>query len=123
MTLRVIVVYYKSKRKTDYAPCPRVHLYLNGHTHNLEHYEINGQAKYMTTGAGGMVVIGRDAAHAKSMPTSSTTKSIWSKVVTGFTSHIFTNNGTTLVTNFWDTKLTKRPLYHFTVDLESRIGL
>jgi hypothetical protein len=104
---------------------PRVHLYLNGHTHNLEHYEINGQAKYMTTGAGGMVVMGRGAAHAKSMPTSSTTKSksIWSKVVTGFTSHRFTNNGTTLVTNFLDTKSTKRPLYHFTVDLESHIGL
>lgn len=94
----------------------RVHLYLNGHTHNLEHYEINGQAKYMTTGAGGMVVIGRDGGGAY---TKSVKKSIWSKVVTGFTSHIFTNNGTTLVTNFWDTKLTKRPLYQFTVDLEN----
>lgn len=26
----------------------RVHLYLNGHNHNLEHYSIDGQAKYMT---------------------------------------------------------------------------
>ena len=104
---------------------PRVHLYLNGHNHNLEHYEINGQAKYMTTGAGGMVVIGRvhgddggsgDGTHAKVY----TTKSIWSKVVTGFTSHTFINNGTSLLTEFWDTKSANTPLHQFKVDLEKK---
>ena len=93
---------------------PRVHLYLNGHTHNLEHYEINGQAKYMTTGAGGMVVIGAAvSAHADA---TSTTKSIWSKVVTGFTSHTFINNGTTMRTDFWDVKKNES-IYSFEVDV------
>ena len=92
---------------------PRVHLYLNGHNHNLEHYEINGQPKYMTTGAGGMVIIGE-----KATVTTVDAKSIWSKVITGFTSHTFTNNGTILVTEFWDTQLSNVPLYHFSVYLE-----
>jgi hypothetical protein len=97
---------------------PRVHLYLNGHNHNLEHYEMNGQAKYMTTGAGGMVVIGgRAGAVAKNQ--TRTTKSIWSKVITGFTSHTFINNGTTLKTEFWDTKSSKNSLYQFNVHLEN----
>lgn len=96
----------------------RVHLYLNGHTHNLEHYEINGQAKYMTTGAGGMVVIGRGAPSSPS-PSPSPTKSIWRKVVTGFTSHTFTNNGTILTTKYWESKQQNTPLYQFTVYLES----
>jgi len=91
---------------------PRVHLYLNGHTHNLEHYEINGQAKYMTTGAGGMVIIG-DALHAHAH---ATTKSIWSKVITGFTSHTFINDGKTLRTEFWDVKKNES-IYSFEVDV------
>jgi len=116
---------------------PRVHLYLNGHNHNLEHYEINGQAKYMTTGAGGMVIIGDggdrvyrlrhtyvgiDTAPNTDADADDTThrnrtivKSLWSKVVTGFSSHTFTNDGTELTTEFWDTK--GKLLYHFTVNL------
>jgi hypothetical protein len=46
--------------QTTFLDDPRVHLYLNGHTHNLEHYAVNGQAKYITTGAGGMVLIGEE---------------------------------------------------------------
>lgn len=91
---------------------PRVHLYLNGHTHNLEHYEINGQAKYITTGAGGMVIIG----DAVTTVTTATTKSIWSKVVTGFTSHTFINDGTTLRTEFWDVK-NNESIYSFELDV------
>lgn len=102
--------------QTTFLDDPRVHLYLNGHNHNLEHYEINGQAKYMTTGAGGMVMIGKESAASTTTGTA-TAKSIWSKVVTGFTSHTFTNNGTTLVTKFWDTKQTDKPLHQFKVDL------
>jgi hypothetical protein len=92
--------------QTTFLDDPRVHLYLNGHTHNLEHYSVNGQAKYMTTGAGGMVLIGgdeRDDAMNRSAGTPAV-KSLWSKVVSGFSSHTFTGNGKTLTTTFWDVK-------------------
>ena len=105
---------------------PQVHLYLNGHTHNLEHYEINGQAKYMTTGAGGMVIIGDNtpvlpprshySEHNQTHYTKA--KSLWSKVVTGFTSHTFTNNGHTLQTDFWDAKKNES-IYTFYVTLNT----
>lgn len=106
--------------QTTFLDDPRVHLYLNGHTHNLEHYEINGKAKYMTTGAGGMVFIGEEEVlqHNTTMTTGNV-KSIWSKVITGFTSHAFTNNGTTLITKFWGTKTLKSPLYQFNIYLEN----
>jgi len=110
--------------QTTFLDDPRIHLYLNGHTHNLEHYSINGQAKYMTTGAGGMVIIG-DAAAADSNDDTQTrtqtqsVKSIWSKIVTGFSSHTFMNEGKELKTEFWDTKLQRnlvtKPLHEFTV--------
>jgi hypothetical protein len=99
---------------------PRVHLYLNGHNHNLEHYAINGQAKYMTTGAGGMVIIGdeKTPTHHNQTHTPHTVKSIWSKVVTGFTSHIFINDGKTLKTEFWDAKKNES-IYSFEVTLQT----
>jgi hypothetical protein len=107
--------------QTTFLDDPRVHLYLNGHTHNLEHYSINGQAKYMTTGAGGMVMIGGAATTTINETTHAHahTQSLWSKIVTGFSSHTFMNDGTELTTEFWDTKtqgiLVKSPLYKFTV--------
>ena len=94
---------------------PRVHLYLNGHTHNLEHYEINGQAKYMTTGAGGMVIIG-DTDTDTEFHNHTNIRSIWSKIVTGFTSHTFMNDGTALRTEFWDAKKNET-VYSFEVHL------
>jgi acid phosphatase len=103
--------------QTTFLDDPRIHLYLNGHTHNLEHYEINGQAKYMTTGAGGMVIIGGGA--ERLMPhrhSNHTVKSIWSKIVTGFTSHTFLNDGTALRTDFWDAKKNET-VYSFKVHL------
>ena len=98
--------------QTTFLDDPRVHLYLNGHTHNLEHYSVNGEAKYMTTGAGGMVLMGGDADgverfrpdHYNNHTNHHTVKSIWSKVVTGFTSHTFMNNGKMVRTEFWDAK-------------------
>ena len=99
----------------------RVHLYLNGHNHNLEHYSINDQAKYMTTGAGGMVIIGAnghtnvklhdnlDKIHHRKYDA----KSIWSKIITGFSSHTFTDYGTKVKTDFWD--VNQNILYSFTV--------
>jgi hypothetical protein len=105
---------------------PRVHLYLNGHNHNLEHYSVNGEAKYMTTGAGGMVIIGGDGGDGgdggnhgiERRHAATAVKSLWSKVVTGFTSHIFSNNGTTLTTYFWDIKSNTTSLYSFDVHLQ-----
>jgi hypothetical protein len=100
----------------------RVHLYLNGHAHNFEHYEINGHAKYMTTGAGGMVMFGAvgaaadaDAA-ADAAAATSRAKSIWMKAVTGFTSHTFINDGKTVRTDFWDVKKNES-IYSFEVDV------
>jgi hypothetical protein len=93
--------------QTEFLDDPRVHLYLNGHTHNLEHYEIKKQAKYMTTGAGGMVLIGEyNESFERFRPTitNNGAQSLWSKVVTGFTSHTFMYNGSTLRTEFWDAK-------------------
>jgi hypothetical protein len=96
---------------------PRVHLYLNGHNHNLEHYSVNGDAKYITTGAGGMVIIGDDERlKIRRNTTKPVVKSVWSKVVTGFTSHIFNDAGTTLTTYFWDIKQNKS-IYSFDVTL------
>ena len=106
--------------QTTFLDDPRIHLYLNGHTNNLEHYEINGQAKYMTTGAGGMVIIGDTNnvtdTELLSSSTSSNVKSRWIKVVTGFTSHTFVNDGNLLRTEFWDAKKNDS-IYSFDVDL------
>ena len=111
-----------------------VHLYLNGHNHNLEHYSIDGQAKYMTTGAGGMVIIGGGSGGVKLHKTSPKfakwhnhthghhhqnhqVKSVWSKVVTGFTSHTFMEKGTKVKTEYWDTN--QNMLYDFTISMKS----
>lgn len=88
----------------------RVHLYLNGHTHNLEHYSIRDNPKYMTTGAGGMVINIPIQAHNHNNATQF--RSMWSKVITGFTSHTFVGDDA-VVTNFWDTD--QRILHSFTV--------
>ena len=102
-----------------------VHLYLNGHNHNLEHYSIDGQAKYMTTGAGGMVIIGNNGNTGgvklhKTSPNFSKAhdhqvKSVWSKIITGFTSHTFTDKGTKVNTEYWDTN--QNMLYNFTISI------
>jgi hypothetical protein len=88
----------------------RVNLYLNGHNHNLEHYSIDGDAKYMTTGAGGMVIIGANGHTNVKLHEESSEfkhrkhdfKSVWSKITTGFSSHTFIDKGTKVVTKFWN---------------------
>lgn len=112
--------------QTTFLNDPRIHLYLNGHTHNLEHYEINGQAKYMTTGAGGMVIIGdderlpdehiRSRSRSRSRYNQKNIRSLWSKVVTGFTSHTFMNHGELLRTEFWDAKK-NNSIYSFDIHI------
>ena len=116
----------------DLLNSTRVHLYLNGHNHNLEHYSIDGQAKYMTTGAGGMVIIGGGSGGVKLHKTSPNfakwqnhthghhhqdhqVKSMWSKIITGFTSHTFMEKGTKVNTEYWDTN--QNMLYNFTISI------
>ena len=71
----------------------------------------------MTTGAGGMVIIGDDERlKIRRNTTKPVVKSLWSKVVTGFTSHVFDDAGTTLTTYFWDIKQNKS-IYSFDVTL------
>jgi hypothetical protein len=105
--------------QTTFLDDPRVHLYLNGHQHNLQHYSVNGQAKYMTTGAGGMVMFGDDRVDANQTQHTQTpsVKSLWSKIVTGFSSHTFNDDGTELTTEFWNSRIndTASALYEFTV--------
>lgn len=104
----------------------RVHLYLNGHNHNLEHYSIDGDAKYMTTGAGGMVIIGSNGHSNVKLHDESAEfkhrkhdfKSIWSKITTGFSSHTFIDKGTKVKTEFWDVE--QNVLYDFTISHMSR---
>jgi len=91
----------------------RVNLYLNGHTHNLEHYSIDGDAKYMTTGAGGMVIIGSGSNVKIRRKHDNDVKSVWSKITTGFSSHTFIDNGSKVKTEFWD--VGQNILYDFTI--------
>ena len=101
----------------------RVHLYLNGHNHNLEQYSIDGESKYMTTGAAGMVMIGSGGITNVKLHDESTEfkhrkhqfKSIWSKITTGFSSHTFTEHGTKVRTDFWD--VNQNILHTFTVSI------
>jgi len=102
----------------------RVHLYLNGHNHNLEHYSIDDNSKYITTGAAGMVIIGNNPNNRVKLHKTSSNfnfrehhvKSIWSKIITGFTSHTFTDYGTKVRTDFWDTN--QKILHSFTVTIK-----
>jgi len=101
----------------------RVHLYLNGHNHNLEHYSIDGESKYITTGAAGMVIIGSTGHSFVKLHDESPefkykkheVKSVWSKITTGFTSHTFIDHGSKVRTDFWD--VNQHILHTFTTAL------
>ncbi|KAJ1437636.1 Metallo-dependent phosphatase-like protein [Ochromonadaceae sp. CCMP2298] len=101
-------------------------IYLNGHTHLLNQYTIDGAGAYVTTGAGAMVntidqehpitkakLEGRDVtpemrrAHRKDVnATDSATYSdhtyskVWTQTVAGFTQHTFNSDFTSLTTDF-----------------------
>jgi len=102
---------------------PDVHLYLNGHVHSLEHYAINAQAKYVTSGAASMVVEeveeveGRGGRGGRSMGRGgrsmgrNAVSRVWSRMVTGYTLH--TVNSTALTTEFRDAH-TNKVIYAFT---------
>ena len=106
----------------------RVHLYLNGHNHNLEHYSIDGESKYITTGAAGMVIVGSGGITNVKLHEESTefrhkkheVKSVWSKIITGFSSHTFIDKGTKVKTEFWD--VAQNVLYDFTISHMSHMS-
>jgi hypothetical protein len=84
----------------------KIHLYINGHVHALQHYQYKGQSKYITTGAGSMVMVGKNNINHLS-------KDIWRHEDTGFTSHII--NGTELETYFINKN--GKIIYNFKINL------
>lgn len=92
-----------------------VHLYINGHVHSLEHYAINNQAKYVTTGAASMVL--KNDLVNKKKPINKVTK-VWSKAVTGYTLHKIISNAT-LVTEYRDS-YTNELIYRFSINKQNK---
>jgi tartrate-resistant acid phosphatase type 5 len=90
---------------------PNVHLYLNGHVHSLQHYAINGQPKYITSGAGSMVLHTMEKFHKK-FNQFYNSRNMWSQMESGFTAHKISNN--TLTTEFRNTD--NKILYSFDVN-------
>ncbi|KAJ8613911.1 hypothetical protein CTAYLR_009575 [Chrysophaeum taylorii] len=96
-------------------------LYLNGHTHTLTQYTIDGAGAYVTTGAGSMVdtadqrspqalaklegrtVIGGDHTYAP----------VWNQKVAGFTLHTLSDDLMSLTTDYYDYNL--NVVHSFTV--------
>jgi hypothetical protein len=103
-------------------------IYLNGHTHTMNQYTIDGAGAYVTTGAGAMVnttdqthpitrakLLGQDvtpdmrrshllSAHPNANISATyndhTYKQVWGKTVAGFTLHTFNADFTALTTDF-----------------------
>lgn len=82
-------------------------LYINGHNHLLNHYIYNKHSKYITTGAGSMIISTNDF---NKYNNSSDVK--WSKKITGYTGHFIKKNK--LKTLFYDDN--GQILYSFTVN-------
>ena len=92
-------------------------LYLNGHTHLLNHYSVNGKAKYITTGAGGMVSVASGTTVEHEEPNIANVVShtvVWTQRVAGYTRHsiVSSNNTKQIKTEFvsWNGKV----IYEFT---------
>jgi predicted MPP superfamily phosphohydrolase len=82
----------------------KINLYLNGHTHALKHYQIDGNKgiDWFTSGAGCMIhthdqdqVVNSAAAHS--------VEELFYQAVSGFTVHTFSKDFTTLTTKVIDT--------------------
>jgi tartrate-resistant acid phosphatase type 5 len=76
----------------------KVHLYINGHVHSLQQYSVDGQEKYITTGAASMVMP-RSLSINHDILIRNNVKLLFNKLDTGYTSHTIIDN--TLTTNFW----------------------
>jgi hypothetical protein len=98
-----------------------VHLYINGHVHSLEHYAINNQSKYVTTGAASMVLkneFDNNKKNTKRKKSNTTTTKVWSKTVTGYTLHKFVSD-VNLVTEYLDS-YTNELIYSFSIDKQNK---
>lgn len=91
---------------------PKVNLYINGHVHSLEHYAINGQSKYITSGAACMVIL----PHPIHKHEYGNTRNLWWKSKTGFTGHSIFDN--VLTTYFLD--VDNNILHQFNVSLSKK---
>merc|ERR1712228_186903 len=104
----VIAVGHHEADKIDVADVTelllgKIQLYLNGHTHAMKHYQIDGNKDidWVTTGAGCM-------AHTHDREMMATTSShevdeVFYKAVTAFSVHTFSDDFSTLTTKFLDT--------------------
>lgn len=93
-------------------------LYLNGHTHTLDQYSINGKASFVTTGAGSMI----DTAdqHSSSVVVDKGQQTVFNDRVAGFTLHTFSDDFSTLTTEYIDYQ--GNNLHSFTVTRGSGPG-
>ena len=76
-------------------------LYLNGHTHLLNQYTINGAGAYVTSGAGAMVETADQDVEEDHL-SSSMVQTVWEQKVAGFTLHTFSTDFKELKTQFLD---------------------
>jgi len=93
----------------------KINLYLNGHTHALKHYQIDGNKNidWVTSGAGCMVhthdqdmLITGDGHFLKPQSNQSSHKveELFYKAISGFTTHTFSEDFSKLTTNIVDTQ-------------------
>lgn len=114
----------------------KVDLYVNGHTHALAHYSVNGNPMYVTSGAGSLDPLGpakvnvsalspaQQATHAKAMGASGTFNSnkystVFSQRVAGFVLHRFSPDFKSLTSEFMEVPSGKT-LHSFTVQAHRR---
>jgi len=84
----------------------KINLYLNGHTHALKHYQIDGNKgiDWVTSGAGCMVHTHDQDLLANPMPNSThKADEVFYKAASGFTVHSFSEDFSSLTTKIIDT--------------------
>ena len=104
-----------------------IDLYLNGHTHAMAQYSVDGNPSFVTTGGGCMVNVDENAKQQKQLFKKATAKakneqhsfsSIWHKVSAGFTVHTFSDDLLELTTQLVDGH--GNPMHTFTVKKKKR---
>eukprot|EP00439_Symbiodinium_sp_Y106_P027436 s5793_g3.t1 len=75
-------------------------LYLNGHTHLLNHYTINGGGAYVTSGAGAMDQEDEEYHLVTPGKGSKKVQLVWEEKVAGFTLHTFSSDFKDLKTDY-----------------------
>lgn len=99
-----------------------MHLYLNGHTHAMAYYMVNGLS-CVTSGGGCMVNLdeetkdhelgSKDLQKGRDLKTMHSYKEVWNKKSAGFTTHTFSSDMNVLTTTIMDGF--GRPIYEFFV--------